>query len=103
MWQRETRWGSSSIEVEMNIVQINTVVYHKNCCLSSGLLQDIEILGWCPVGSVLPHASLAFVGHPSSDGITMKIPYREDLIWEINLNLIWKFAKILRRQNIFFS
>ena len=64
----------------MNIVQINTVVYHKNCCLSSGLLQDIEILGWCPVGSVLPHASLAFVGHPSSDGITMKIPYREDLI-----------------------
>ena len=37
---------------------------------------------WCPAGSVLPHeesvlpqgASLALVGHPSSDGITIKIP-----------------------------
>ena len=42
--------------------------------------QDIEILGWCPAGSVFPHrqeegASLALVGHSSTDGITIKIPY----------------------------
>ena len=37
-------------------------------------LENIEILCCCPVGSVLPHgegdgASLASVGHPSSDGV----------------------------------
>ena len=38
---------------------------------------DIDILGWCPVGSVFPHgeesASLALVGHPSSDSITWNL------------------------------
>ena len=48
--------------------------------------RDFEILGWCPVGPVLPHgekgegASLALVGHPSSDGITIKIPYGVDFL-----------------------
>ena len=41
--------------------------------------QDIEILGWCLVGSVLPNASweegtsLALVGHPFSDGVIIKM------------------------------
>ena len=46
------------------------------------LPRDIEIMGWCPVGSVLPHgdgASLALVGHLSSDGITIKISYGIDI------------------------
>ena len=46
--------------------------------------QDIEILGWCPAGSVLPHggecASLALVGHPSGDGIMIKIPDGVDVL-----------------------
>ena len=46
--------------------------------------RDIEILGWCPVGSVLIHgevgASLALIGHLSSDGITIKIPYEVDIL-----------------------
>ena len=33
---------------------------------------DIEILGWCPVGS---GASLALVDHPSSNGVTIKMSY----------------------------
>ena len=29
---------------------------------------DIEILGWCPTGPVLPYgASLVLLGHPSSE------------------------------------
>ena len=44
----------------------------------------IEILDWCPVGSVLPHrgkgASLGLVGHPSSDGVTIKTPYGVDVL-----------------------
>ena len=47
--------------------------------------RDFEILGWCPEGSVLPHgekecASLALLGHPSSDGITIKMPYGVDVL-----------------------
>ena len=41
-------------------------------------------MGWCPAGLVLSHGKkvpfLAFVGHPSSDGITIKIPYRVDVL-----------------------
>ena len=41
--------------------------------------RDIEILGWCPAGPVLPHggegASLVLVVNPSSDGVTIKVPY----------------------------
>ena len=50
--------------------------------------QDIKILGWCPAGSVLPlwgeGASLALVGHPSIDGVTIKI----DQPWPTLTNLI---------------
>ena len=46
--------------------------------------RDIEILGWCPAGPVLPHggegASLALVGHPSRDGVTIKMPYVVDVL-----------------------
>ena len=44
---------------------------------------DIEVLAWCPGGSVLSQgekASLTLVGHPSSDGVTIKIPYRVDVL-----------------------
>ena len=46
--------------------------------------ETFKILGWCPAGSVLPHggegASLALVGHPSSDGVTIKMPYGVDVL-----------------------
>ena len=45
--------------------------------------RDNEIQGWCPLGSVLPQgegASLALVGHPSSDGVTVKMPYWVDVL-----------------------
>ena len=38
---------------------------------------------WCPVEPVLPQgekASTALVGHPSSDGVTVKIPYGLDVL-----------------------
>ena len=46
--------------------------------------QDFEILGWCPAGPVLTSwgegASLTLVGHPSSDGVTIKMPYGVDVL-----------------------
>ena len=46
--------------------------------------QDIEIQGWCPAGTFLPHGEkellLVLVGHPSSDGVTIKMPYRVDVL-----------------------
>ena len=44
--------------------------------------RDIKILGWCPVGLVLwgGGASSALVGYPSSDGVTIKIPYGVDIL-----------------------
>ena len=42
------------------------------------------ILGWCPVGPVLPRggevASLALLSHPSSDGVTIKMTYGVDVL-----------------------
>ena len=40
---------------------------------------------WCPVGPVLPHeenegVSLALVGCPSSDGVTVKMSYGVDVL-----------------------
>ena len=39
---------------------------------------DIKILGWCPAGPVLTSSgevvSLALVGYPTSDSVTIKIP-----------------------------
>ena len=47
-------------------------------------VKDFEILGWCPAGPVLPRggegASLALVGHPSSDGVSIKMPYGVDVL-----------------------
>ena len=48
-----------------------------------GVPQDFEILGWCPAELVLPHGAkvpLIVVGHPSSDGITRKMPYGVDFL-----------------------
>ena len=44
---------------------------------------SFEILGWCPTGPALPHVEkvpLALVGHPSSNGITIKMPYGADVL-----------------------
>ena len=42
------------------------------------------MLGWCPVGSAFTSlgecVSLALVGHPSSDGFPIKIPYGVDVL-----------------------
>ena len=42
------------------------------------------MLSWCPAGASLSSwgegASLALVGHPSSDGITIKMPYGVDVL-----------------------
>ena len=41
-------------------------------------------MGWYPAGSVLTlwgeGASLALVGHPSSDSVTIKIPHEVDVL-----------------------
>ena len=44
--------------------------------------QDSKILGWCLVGLVLEgeKVPLALVGHPFSDGPTIKIPYGVDVL-----------------------
>ena len=46
--------------------------------------EDIETLHWCPAGPVLPHGEktclFSLVWPPSSSGITIKIPYREDVL-----------------------
>ena len=42
------------------------------------------MLSWCPAGASLSSwgegASLALVGHPSSDGTTIKLPYGVDVL-----------------------
>ena len=46
-------------------------------------MRFIDVLGWCPVGSVLPHGEkvppLALLGHSSSEGITAKLLYGVDV------------------------
>ena len=45
--------------------------------------RDIELLGWCPVGRFASwgqDATLALVGHPSSDGVTIKISFGLDVL-----------------------
>ena len=42
-----------------------------------------EILGWCPAASLTSWgegACLALVGDPSSDGLTIKMPYGVDVL-----------------------
>ena len=52
-------------------------------------LRNNEILGWCPAGSVGRRylftswgksTSSALVDHPSSDGVTIKMPYGLDAL-----------------------
>ena len=45
--------------------------------------RDIKMMGWCPAGQSYSWgegASLALVGHPSSDGVTIKMPYGVDVL-----------------------
>ena len=42
-----------------------------------------KILGWCPEG-----AFLALVNHPSSDVVTMKVPYGVDVLHQPALHPI---------------
>ena len=64
------------------------------------LLRDIEILGWCPAGASLTSwgegASLALVGHPSSDGITIKMPYGVDVLHRPASHPIFSFLGWLK-------
>ena len=56
--------------------------------------QDIKILGWCPAGPVLRHMEkvpLAVVGHPSSDGFTIKMPYGVDVLHQPALHPIFSY------------
>ena len=43
--------------------------------------RDIDLLGWCPVSltSWGEATFLALVGHPSSDGVTIKLPHGVDV------------------------
>ena len=55
----------------------------SSALLANFRLQDFEILGWYPARPVLSWgegASLALVSHPSSDGVTIKMPYRADVL-----------------------
>ena len=57
---------------------------------------DIEIVGWCPAVPVLPPwregVSLALLDHPSSDVITIKIPYGVDvLLYQPTLHPIFSY------------
>ena len=64
-------------------------------CLIIFSTRDIKILGWCPAGSVLPlggeGASLALVGHPSSDGVTIKMLYGVDILYRPALHPIFSY------------
>ena len=46
--------------------------------------REDKILGWCPAGPALPHMEkvplLASVCHPSSDIVTIKMPYEVDVL-----------------------
>ena len=48
--------------------------------IEKGFLKDFEILGWCPVGPVLPHGEKVPLYHPSSDGVTIKMLYGVDVL-----------------------
>ena len=41
------------------------------------ICRDFEILGWCSWGEGV---SVALVGHPSSDDVTIKMPYGVDVL-----------------------
>ena len=61
---------------------------------SLGSPQDFEVLGWCPAGPVLPHGEkvpLALVGDPSSDGVTMKMPYGVDVLHQLASHPIFSY------------
>ena len=64
---------------------MNSVSYkYMSCLLSLHNLIKLCMGKQGPAGSVLPHgengASLALVGHPSSDGVTIKMPYGVDVL-----------------------
>ena len=59
-----------------SIHQTTSACKNKAKPYQSHIPRDFEILSWCPAGTFLPH--LALVGHPSSDGIMIKMPYGVD-------------------------
>ena len=58
-----------------NFLEILYFLFSQSNILKS-FPQDIEILKYCLTSQ--EDAFLAVVGHPSSDGVTIKIPYRVD-------------------------
>ena len=54
--------------------------------------RDFEILGWCPAGPVQGEgASLALIGHPSSDVVTIKMLYGVDILHRPALHPIFSY------------
>ena len=54
--------------------------------------RDFEILGWCPAGPVQGEgASLALIGHPSSDVVTIKMLYGVDISHRPALHPIFSY------------
>ena len=59
-----------SILIVINIIKVNQSAYRNTALVSS----RVSLTSWGE------GASLALVGHPSSDGITIKIPYGVDVL-----------------------
>ena len=54
--------------------------------------RDMEILDWCPAGPVQGEgASLALIGHPSSDVVTIKMLYGVDILHRPALHPIFSY------------
>ena len=69
------------------------------------LSQDNEILGWCPAGLFLPYgeegASLALVGHSSSDGVMIKMSFDVDVLHPPGSHPIFSYWVCLKLNLVF--
>ena len=72
-------------------------IIQENCLKKdqNSVILDIEILGWFPVGPVLPHGgegvSLILFGDPSSDGVKIKMPYGVDVLHWLASHTIFSY------------
>ena len=81
MWKtckKHSYLQSSSKMVNFQKIHVKSSVMESHSHLVD-YPRDIEILGWCRMGPVLPNmgecASLVLVGHPYNDDFTIKMPY----------------------------
>ena len=54
------------------------------------LPETFKKLGWCPAGSVLPHGEKVSL-YPSSDGVTIKMPYGVDVLHQTASHPIFSY------------